>query len=251
MEIRAIHRMRGSCAKDQVCRRIRKVEDGSLTLECAAVLPLFFIACLTLILFMDAVRIQGSKNLELSNKARQLASAAALAGDSLDGTWIDLRSVGTYRWLISLPGIPKIRYALRARVYPWIGSENGLRDDAGEEEGSGDDELIYITDYQSVYHTDPSCTHLDLAVIRSSTSEIGSLRNAYGKKYRKCSGFPKNYRGPVYASVNGDRYYPSADYGGLTRHVHVVRRGDCEGLELCERCAARSPRGGDGIHEAA
>ena len=49
--------------KGRVCRR--KVLRASLTVECAAVLPLFVIAMLTLIVFMDAVRLETAKNLQL------------------------------------------------------------------------------------------------------------------------------------------------------------------------------------------
>lgn len=223
---------------DRVCRQKEIIRRASLTLECAAVLPIFFFACITLIMFMDAVRIQGTKNLELSNKARQLAQAAALTGGNGEGKWIDIRSAGTYTYPFALPGIPRLRYALRARVYPWIGSSDGLsggQKDEGDEEK--DNQCVLVTDYASVYHTNPSCTHLDLTILKSTTSEISSLRNAYGRRYKKCKGFPKGYHGPVYAPAKGDCYYPSADYAGLTRHVHVVPRSSCEGMKQCERCA--------------
>ncbi len=226
---------------NQVCRRGLRIGSASLTLESAAVIPLFLIACVILIMFMDALRIQGEKNLDLSNKARQIAVAAGLSGSSAEGKWIDLRSVETYRFPYAFPGIPKLRCALRARVYPWIGSDTGIRP-AGDGEGDGKpgDEMVYVSDYESVYHTDPSCTHLDLTVFMSTTSEIGSLRNEYGEKYRKCDGFPKGYRGTVYATAKGDCYYPSDQYGGIVRHVHMAHASDCAGLRLCERCAARA-----------
>ena len=236
--------------KKQVCRRICVAERASMTLECAAVLPIFFIACITLILFMDAVKLQCTENLALSNKVRKLAVAAAMTGNSLDGKWLDIRKSKKYAYPVALPGIGNLRVALRSRVYPWIGSESGIG--GGDSDGTdGSGQLVYVTDYESVYHTDPECTHIDLTIFKSSTAEIGNLRNQYGRRYKKCKGFPKNYSGPVYASATGKYYYPSADYGGLVRHVHVVRMGEHMNLPQCERCAAKQRKSGGETDDAA
>ena len=226
--------------KNQVCRLAKRMSNASLTVECAAVLPIFFFACITLIMFMDAVRIQGEKNLDLSNKVRTLAEAAGLKeqAEGSDGRWIDIRKVQKYSYPFALPGIPALRMLLRARVYPWIGSSEAIGSSTSE--GSDDEDgIVLITDNQSVYHTDPGCTHLDLTVFKSTTSEIRNLRNDYGRKYKKCRGFPRGYSGPVYASAKGDYYYPSDQYGSLVRHVHIVRKSECAGLEECERCSMK------------
>ena len=76
------------------------------------------------------------------------------------------------------------------------------------------------------FHED--CTHLDLTIIATTTDEVGSLRNEYGARYRKCDYFPSGYTGPVYVTAKGDRYYPSLNYGGVTRH-------DSGRLQLCLR----------------
>ena len=236
----------GSCVNcyrnpEMVCRRTRAGLRASLTIEGAFVLPLFLMACVLLISFMDAVRLQSRTQLSLSNKARRLAVAAGVSGAAPDGIWIDLIKDETWRWPVRFPGIPDLVYAARARVYPWIGSENGLGDmDPGED--SGDSEYVFMTDWGSVYHTHEDCTHLDLAVYETSLKDVKNLRNAYGRRYRKCRGFPDNYSGPVYVSEKGDYYYPSTDYGSLTRHIHIVPKDEASGLQLCSRCAALTAR---------
>ena len=134
-------------------------------------------------------------------------------------------------------GLKKIKVALRARVYPYIGSEGGI---AGE--GGGRNEMVYVTQNESVYHTHADCTHINLTIIKTDMAGIANLRNAYGRKYRKCSNFPYDYDGPVYVTATGDYYYPSLEYGSLTRHVCMKKRSECRGLRKCERCEARDGR---------
>jgi len=224
--------------KGRVCRLCRQIFRASLTVECAAVLPVFFIVCLTVISFMHAVRVQSEENLKLSNKARKMACAAALAGEKADGNWIDLAK--TYKFDYPFPelGIPKLKIALRARVYPWVGSSEGVAGHDSGDENSGD-RTIYVTDNQSVYHTHPDCSHLDLTIIKTDLAGVKNLRNDYGRKYKKCKGFPRGYNGPVYVTARGDYYYPSTEYGSLTRHVHVTKRSAHADLCQCMRCAAR------------
>lgn len=224
-----------------VCRRGKVRLRASLTLESAFVLPLFLLACVLLTSFMDAVAVQSKEQLSLSNKARELAVSAGVTGLAPDGVWIDLIHDRTYRYPVRFPGIPDLVFAARARVYPWVGSDSGIGDmSAG---GSSDEDgYVYLTDYGSVYHTHEDCTHLDLSIYRTTMSGVKTLRNAYGRRYRKCRGFPKNYSGPVYVTEKGDYYYPSTEYGALTRHVHIVSREEAGNLPLCERCAALAAR---------
>lgn len=203
----------------------------------------------TMIVVMDAIGIQVRGNLELSNKARRLAMDAAAAsgfisGSAADGTWIDLAETKTYAFPFSMIPVPGIRLTQRARVYPWIGYQPGSDDASGS--GSGDDEMVYVTDNESVYHTHEDCTHLDLTIIATTTDEVGSLRNEYGARYRKCDYFPSGYTGPVYVTAKGDRYYPSLNYGGVTRHVHLVKKSETGAVKECERCAARDAAGKSG-----
>ena len=235
---------------------------ASLTCECAFVLPLFFLAAVTLILFMNAVSLQVRTDLDLSNRVRQMAvlageasQAAGAAGvtgpESGSGEktgetlWIDLPGVRVYDFPVSLIPQAHIKVAARARVYPWVGIRSWSGTDY--EAGSDESEMVYVTDNREVYHTHADCTHLDLTIIATTLDDVGKLRNADGKKYKPCSGFPKNYSGTIYVTAQGDYYYPSLSYGSLTRHVHLVKKSDLPALPLCERCAGKDAH----RHEAA
>lgn len=249
----------------------KTLRSASLTVECALILPLFFMAAVTLILFMNAVSLQVRTDLALSNSARQLACAAGLAANAADAAglagggneshdagsnaggegddeavWIDIPVSKTYQFPVSLIPHLSVKVAARARVYPWIGirSWEGTSYAAGE----GASDMVYVTDNQEVYHTHADCTHLDLTIIATTLDDVGRLRNADGRKYKPCRGFPPDYTGVIYVTAQGDFYYPSTAYGSLTRHVHLVRLSDLPALPLCGRCARKD---GEHSHAAA
>ena len=207
-----------------------------MTAECAFVLPLFLMAVLVMLSLPDLIGDLCSENLVLSNRARELAVYAGAAGGT--GTaWIDLTQTVRPKISFSVFGTGGIRAEARARVRAWTGFD--ASDFSTESDDPGEAQTFYVTDYESVRHTHADCTHLDLTVIRTDTDTVGSLRNVYGDRYKKCDGFPSGYAGTVYVTAKGDRYYPSLDYAGLNRHVHITTSDDAEDLPLCSRCAAR------------
>ena len=208
---------------------------SSLTVECALTLPLFLMAVLIMLSVIDLTGALTHENLRLSNEARKAASVRALAGgDALE--WIDLSSGVTPSISFSAFPTVRIRAAARARVRSYIGFSADDFTLSGDDGAGGETRTVYVTEYESVYHTNPDCTHLDLTVYKSDTASVGSLRNAYGKRYRKCDGFPAGYTGTVYVTAKGDRYYPSPDYAGLQRHVRMEALEDLSGLCECSRC---------------
>ncbi len=222
--------------ENQVCRNGRQIQKASLTVECAGVLPLFFMACLSLIIVMNAIRVQTEKNLKLSNQARQIASVASVGDGMLDGIWVDL--INSYKLEIPFPvlGLPKLKVALRARVYPYIGRRGSI---ASAVDTNSGDEMVFVTEYMSVYHTHADCSHIDLTILKTDLLSVREMRNAYGGRYQPCSHFPPDHSGPVYVTATGEYYYPSPEAGSLTRHVRMVKRSACGNLKKCERCAAR------------
>ncbi len=216
------------------CAFSKTLTQASLTIECAMTLPLFVMACTVLLLLVSLPGRCAEEMLDLSNKARQMAVYSSVLGGT--GTeWIDLPSFVTER----IPFFSQtVRVPVRARCRVWAGADEGAFSSASGS-SAGSDPLVYVTDHESVYHTHADCTHLDLTILATDTEHVGSLRNIYGERYKKCEGFPKGYSGPVYVTSKGDRYYPSTDYGGLTRHVRMVSSSETGGLPLCERCAAK------------
>lgn len=224
----------GMVAGNERCENL--MSRASLTVECAIALPFFFLCLVMLVSFMDAVGLSVKKNLELSNRARQMAMYAGTLDSDGESMWIDLPQTVTYRFPVRIVPVPDLKIAVRARVHPFTGY-CGSEEKTEAAENSG--EFIYLTENQEVYHTHADCTHLDLRIMKTDTAHVGNLRNDYGKKYRACPGFPAGYSGDIYVTAKGDYYYPSTNYGSLTRHVRIARLEDHSGLCLCSRCAAR------------
>lgn len=215
---------------------------GSLTVECAMALPVFFFACIILISVINAVRFQTEADIKAANKARTLAVASAASEGAPSMTsdsaaWIDLCSPHRMDMPSFFPGLPSLFFYSSARVAKWTGGGVNM---PSAKETPEDDPIVFISDKRSVYHTHADCTYLNLSIYASTTEDIKKLRNTNGGKYYPCRGFPKNYRGPVYATSNGTYYYPSLNYSSLKRHVHTARLSECHDLSECIRCRGRS-----------
>ena len=221
-------------------RRRRHLLAGSLTVECAFALPLYLFAVITLAGYMMTIGIQVRENLSLSGKARKIAMYTGGVGTDTSDIWVDLPKTYTFRYPAAVFGPQSTQIALRARVHSWTGYAGD--DDVSGDDGSSSGKTVYVTENREVYHTHADCTHLDLTVMRTDLSNVKNMRNAYGKRYKKCKGFPEDYSGPVYLTEKGEYYYPSSDYNSLVRHVSVTDQSECGGLGLCERCAARDKK---------
>ena len=97
-----------SSVKVSFCTSFRgKIKKGSLAVETALVLPLFFLGMVTLISFMDIYKLQTEHLTALCTKAKQAGMYAYLpGGDSVDD--ITLPDIYTYKpfgGLIPLPDV--------------------------------------------------------------------------------------------------------------------------------------------------
>ena len=247
-----------------------KLYRGSLTIEAAVVLPLFFIGMVALICVMDLQRIKTEVNVSLQESAKELGMYAFALGDgespigevddvvcmayaqgklkgdarvslntlrsSYDNHMVELWVTGTYQLPVSIIPIPRIPLQSRVRVHDWTGyGGEGDGEVAGEHE-----ELVYVTPHQSVYHTSASCTHLDLSIMPTTTSQVGGQRNDNGGKYHECSSCIGNgYSGVIYITKTGDRYHASLQCHGLKRGIELVPKDTVGGLPQCLRCQGK------------
>ena len=225
--------------KKMFCRPYKKasfsVFRGSLTVEAALAVPLFFFCVITLVSMLEMYGIYVRELTVLQQKAeKEGIYLAAVQSDAV--TEIDLRTQVPFQ----IRGIPlfqrTVRISVRARVRPWTGrraSDNGGQ----EEEG---DHLVYVTDYHSVYHTSSRCTHLNLKVSSVSARGLAWKRNSYGARYHaceKCVG-KGGKNAIVYITPDGDCYHNSSECSGLKRSTHLVPESEVKNLRKCSRCQA-------------
>lgn len=220
-----------------------KVRQASITVEAAFAVPFFFLCMVMLICTLEIYERYAEKTIELQQKAEKAALAAGVVssgtGRSLEDGIIDMPGVVRFQPPVFAFKAPAIRTLCRGRVRAWIGYHGSGGQDA--EEG---DHLVYVTDYESVYHTSSECTHLDLSWEAVTAADASHRHNTYGKRYHACekcigNGAANNI---VYLSPQGDSYHNAASCSGLTRHVHLVKESETSGLHMCSRCAAREQK---------
>ena len=97
-------------------------------------------------------------------------------------------------------------------------------------EGGEEEQYVYVTPNESVYHLSRNCTHLALQV---------EQKNAGARSYyTPCSfcGNSRNEAGTVYVARTSEIYHNRRDCSGLKRTVSRVKRSETGGLGPCSRC---------------
>lgn len=245
----------------------RKRWKGSITVEAALAVPIFFLAVVSLLYLMEIMAIQSAIRCGLQSAGKQamedayavtvlipsrleqdivsavgqkrLERSIVVGGSSGLSCGKSYMSAATgigevkvsYRVRLPIPvfAVPPIVYEESMRIKAWTGYErSGF--------GSEKDEIVYITETGMVYHKDYHCTHLELSIRMVQASEIDSLRNEGGGKYHKCESCGKGASGGVYITNTGDRYHSSLSCSGLKRTVYAVPISEAAGKGACSRC---------------
>lgn len=251
---------------------------ASLTVESALILPLFFLTITVLIGILDLYRIgiliqsslcEGAKELGMyaycregdtsspigivdggscvaygTQKVRQKLkgeqllgiqggiNGITLFGSGLENGIVVLKASFFYRSPISFFKMFPIKIEICGQARAWTGYQGEVYGTETEEE------LVYITEWESVCHTDRECTYLNLAVCGVSLSDMDNRRNKYGERYLPCERCvdSKEQNGFVYITETGNRYHSDAGCGGIIRHVKTVKKSELQNLKLCSRC---------------
>ena len=244
-------------------------KKGSITVEAAMAVPIFFFATLALIYLLEMMAVQTSVRCGLQEAGKKLAVQAAevtvvfpadlekdivnsIGAGRLERSIVEGGSSGidcsnsylspvtgigeiqaAYKIRVPVPffSIAPVSYKETMRIKAWTGYEAG---GFGEE----DDQIVYVTDTGMVYHKDSHCTHLDLSIRAENSENLGSLRNESGGKYHACEKcVHKNHAGGnVYITNQGDRYHSSLTCSGLKRTVYTVRISEVPGKRACSKC---------------
>lgn len=256
---------------------------ASLTVESAFVLPFFFLTAVVLAGMLDLFRITmlvqtalcegakelgmyayctaedenspvgavsraiciayGTKKVQDSLKGENLSQIAGgssgitLLESAYEGEMVSLKAVYFYHIPVAfLKGIP-VKIEAEAQARAWIGYKGQLHGQENMEE------MVYITEWESVYHTSETCTHLDICGRETDYDNVGSLRNAWGERYHACElcHGDRAAGGKVFITETGNRYHSDEHCSGLTRHIKFIKKSEADHLRPCYRC-----QGGEG-----
>lgn len=245
---------------------------GSITVEAAMAVPVFFFATLALVFLLEMMAVQTSVRSGLQEAGKKLVVRAtevtlvfpaelerdvvnSIGAARLERSIVESGSTGidcSHSYLSPVTGIGEIEafYHVRIplpffsiapipcretmRIKAWTGYEaGGLKEK--------DEQIVYVTDTGIVYHRNPHCTHLDLSIRTTTSSNLENLRNENGGKYHACE---KCVQGStpgqnVYITDQGDRYHNSLSCSGLKRTIYTVRISDIPGKRACFKCGGQ------------
>lgn len=241
-----------------------------LTVEAALIVPLFLLGICTLLGMMDLYRVEALVKTSLHQSAQELGMYASvengtsevstpvgvlssgaciayakahlpdlgddvsvsLIGSRYENHKIQLNATILYRFPFSILPVSKIKVRNNSTVHAWTGYDPRSLD---QTEGGAGGEMVYVTEYESVYHTSSHCTHLDLSVHQGTKTQVEQQRNEYGGKYYACERCGGDST-LVYYTEKGDRYHSQASCSGLKRTVRLVEKSEIQAYTQCERC---------------
>lgn len=231
-------------------RHTGRLLPASITVETALILPIFLFAMLSVMYLTDAIRISSDNTERLAEQAYTLAKYAYVGDSLLSGTGlseaIDVINGGddiidlVQRYNISVPfdllGTYDPYAVDRVRVRAFTGYDN-LKQHTGHEEEKPE-EMVYVTEYGSVYHRSLGCSHLNLNIRSVDYGSVSKERANDGSKYHPCEycchsggGHPAT----VYLTDDGNRYHTSLSCGSLKRTIREVPLSQA-GLPPCSEC---------------
>lgn len=240
---------------------------GSITVETAMTLPLFFLAVCCLCYLLEVMSIQLTIRSALDAVGREAAMETygnpfVFAGEleekvvnhigreRLDRSIIAEGSRGLDLSKTSISGKTKVirmcaEYKIKLPIYTFgkmalsCEEELQIKGWTGYEKAFGfqdKEDVVYITETGMVYHRDSQCTYLDLSIRMVGKKDIGSLRNENGEKYRACEKCGRKAGVNVYITNQGNRYHTSISCSGLKRKVYAIPISEALGKGECSRC---------------
>lgn len=245
-------------------------EKGSITLESALVIPLFCWAMLAVLSLFQLMEIQMRTHHAMMQVCERGASSQSEAVvvhsmmyrkwmlEYLDEDWLEKSGIEdgsrglqmswnitdddeleldlSYRIQLSY-GLPVISCRQIYSQRLWNGTDGEKTEIV----------YVYVTDNQSVYHTDLECSYLQIKVKAVEYAQLNQVRRTDGMKYTPCEictgGKETNV---VYVTEAGEVWHKKLTCYTLTRTIHRRKIEEVADLPLCVRCAVRQKKAEDG-----
>lgn len=215
--------------KASFCTSLKR---GGMAVETVLVLPIFFLAMVTMISFMDIYSLETEHLSELCGKAKK-AGMYAYVPDGSGLEEITLPDVYSYEPVEGIVPLPTVWLHNVVRVHAWTGAKEEISGSAEEAEP-----MVYMTETGSVYHSSLGCSYLNLSVNQVSARQAASMKNDYGETYTACETCSRGQApaGSVYITRKGSHYHNSETCSGLKRTVRLVKKSDVGACHACSRC---------------
>lgn len=240
---------------------------GSITVEAAMAVPIFFLAVVCLLYLIEMMAVQTAVRSGLQYAGKKMAQECAIApfmtvsglekdvvegigAARLERSIVEGGSAGidcsrsqissrtgianlqaTYKICVPIPlfHIKPVNCSVNMKVKAWTGYEK-------EGFGDTDEDTVYIAETGIVYHRDYHCAYLDLTIMSVSNAQLETMRNSSGGKYHACEHCHPQNTGSVFITKYGNRYHSSILCSGLKRTVYAVPLSEAAGKGACSKC---------------
>lgn len=129
-----------------------------------------------------------------------------------------------------------------AQRRPWTGLGGKIKGPSGMDgRDQGGEEMVYVGANMGRYHLYRDCHYLSNQYETLSAGQIGTAKNASGRRYTACSRCVKGdlQAGQVYVTPEGEHYHADKSCSAMVSYVRCVPKKEVEYLGLCSYCARK------------
>lgn len=249
-----------------------RYRSASLTTEAALVFPVFFFGVymlwqlFLLLLFQMSVcremtdtamkyahlgypeRKAEEQEVELSWLYQPVFWSALPESDRAEGMWVlclpeedgCIQVQVSYRFICEAVLFSEIALPVQQnfRFMPYAGETDPDLFAAEAEQ----EDVVYVTEYGTVYHESRACGYLNVVVRSADADTIGEKRNSFGRRYTLCERCDHyDAAETVYYSDGGTKYHLAAGCPALKRTITEQLREEVE-LPPCHKCGNREEK---------
>lgn len=254
-------------------RKKKYCKSGALTVEAAFVFPLLLFFILLILYLFQIQRLQleirealydAAQNIAASSYAMELANEKtgieltelleggtgeiSLQKEIKDPSLLTLILGGRAGILCTTENEDENEVVLKASVFlrfpklvfrsrgVMLQEKVCVKKWTGYDPNSGSKEdMVYMTQYGEVYHTDRDCTYLNPSIRAVTRTELSAERSEDGGIYKKCPLCGKSAGALVYITDYGEVYHSSLTCSGLKRTVYCIPEEE-SGKKACSKC---------------
>lgn len=156
----------------------------------------------------------------------------SLFASEWEGDTIELRAEYVMRFPLKVFGIGDFLICQKSLFRKWNGWKS-------VDEKEAPPELVYVTEYGTVYHMRRNCAYLDLSIQKINASELPFQRNKNGERYQPCEICCEQERwiGSVYVTDYGTKYHGTMQCQGLKRIIYQKKISEVGGMPACGKCS--------------
>lgn len=208
--------------------------QASMCLEASLSFSFFLFFLVNIFSIISLFMVYTRDLITLQQQGKKMAAYSYLVNSEMrsEKDIIRLQNIRNTKASFSLFAIPECRVYTQCVVRSWTGY-----DVTKENEWKQEEEMVYITEYGSVYHKNRNCSHLTLSIQAINYDSINEKRNESGERYLPCEFCNSNsFATIVYVTSYGSRYHIITGCRGIKRTINRVSISKLKEETPCKKC---------------